>query len=458
MNPHLGLPLFASADLDTPFAWRSEAGQIRSISRRRLLAEAALLARHMSGHLAPGAGILNLCADRYRFAVGFVAGLLLDAVSLQPASQSAETLAEIAERYPGSLCLRDGAGDSLPAALHDFSFPDLSAARAAEAGSLPHIPADRIVAVLFTSGSTGHPQAQQKTWGKLVANVRAGASALGLEHWPQHIVATVPAQHSYGFESSFLPALYTASAFWAGKPFYPQDIAAALASVPRPRLLVSTPFHLAALLDAGVELPAIDLILCATAPLPAELAVRAETLLGAPLLEIYGSTESGQLASRQTARDTAWTLLDGVQLEEEGERVYAQGRHVEGCVPLGDYVVVQKDGRFQLLGRHADVINVAGKRTSLAWLNHQISAIPGVRDAAFYLPQARAGQHIVRLAAFVVAPDLSPRDLLAALRQRIDPAFLPRPLHFCAALPRNDTGKLTQNAFEILYQQAIRHG
>lgn len=455
MNSACRLPLFSSDDLDLPVAWRDEGGRAVSRSRRRLLAEAALLAEKMSPHLAPGAGIVNLCNDRYHFALGFVAGLLLDAVSLQPASHAHETLAEIAAEYPGSLCLRDGADSALPPALRDFPLPDLSLAQPGGITQQPEIPVDRVVAILFTSGSTGRPQAQRKTWGKLVANVEAGAQALGLAHMPQHIVATVPAQHSYGFESSFLPALQAASPFWAGKPFYPQDITAALAAVPRPRLLVTTPFHLATLLDAGIDIPALDGIVSATAPLAPELAARAEAALGAPLLEIYGSTESGQLASRRPTQDTAWTLLAGVRLEDAAGQILASGRHVEGRVPLGDRIERLADGRFELLGRHADIINVAGKRTSLAWLNHQISAIPGVRDAAFYLPAGRPGQHVVRLAAFVVAPGLSSQDLLAALRQRIDAVFLPRPLRLLDVLPRNSTGKLTQQALETLYQQAM---
>ena len=61
----------------------------------------------------------------------------------------------------------------------------------------------------------------------------------------------------------------------------------------------------------------------------------------------------------------------------------------------------------------------------------------------------------MRLAAFVVAPGLSSQDLLAALRQRIDAVFLPRPLRLLDVLPRNSTGKLTQQALETLYQQAM---
>ncbi|WP_415037100.1 AMP-binding protein [Azonexus sp.] len=456
MTAQAVLPLFSGADLDALVAWRSvSGGVVEPVSCRRLLAEATLLAQHLSPLLAPGGGIVNLCADRYHFALGFVAGLLCNAVSLQPASHAYETLAEVAADYPGSLCLRDGDDSVLPSALHDFPLPDLSLAQLDGVTQPPQISVDRVVAILFTSGSTGRPQAQRKTWGKLVANVEAGTQALGWAQTPHSIVATVPAQHSYGFESSFLPALQAASPFWAGKPFYPQDIAAALAAVPRPRCLLTTPFHLAALLDAGIDIPALEGCVSATAPLTPELAARAEAVLGAPLLEIYGSTESGQLASRRPTQETAWTLLAGVCLAETAGQIFASGRHVEGRVPLGDRIEQLADGRFALLGRHADTVNVAGKRTSLAWLNHQISAIPGVRDAAFYLPAGGPGQHVVRLAAFVVAPGLSPQDLLAALRPRIDAVFLPRPLRLLEVLPRNSTGKLTQQALETLYQQAL---
>ena len=163
MNSACRLPLFSSDDLDLPVAWRDEGGRAVSRSRRRLLAEAALLAEKMSPYLAPGAGIGTLCNDRYHCALGFVAGLLLDAVSLQPASHAHATLAEIAAEYPGSLCLRDGADGPLPSALYDFPLPDLSLAQPDGITQQPEIPVDRVVAILFTSGSTGRPQAQRKT-------------------------------------------------------------------------------------------------------------------------------------------------------------------------------------------------------------------------------------------------------------------------------------------------------
>ena len=272
------------------------------------------------------------------------------------------------------------------------------------------------------------------------------------------LVGTVPVQHSYGFESTFLLALHGGCAFWAGKPFYPQDIASALAAVPQPRLLVTTPFHLSALLASGIDLPAIDLLLSATAPLSTPLAADAEARTGAPLLEIYGSTESGQLASRRTTEGAAWTLLPGVRLEQTADDTLACAGHVEGRVALSDVIELLPDNRFLLHGRHADLINIAGKRTSLAYLNHQLGAVPGVVDGAFFLPDDEGADGITRLTAFVVAPGLSARQITAALRQRIEAIFLPRPLVLVDELPRNSTGKLPRSGLQALYADRVGHG
>jgi len=352
-------------------------------------------------------------------------------------------------------CLCDSAFDHQD--LPRLDYPEVLAARPEQVSGIPAIPADFAAVQLFTSGSTGTPVAHGKTWGRLVLNGRAEAERLGLLRQGHSIVGTVPAQHSYGFESTVLLALHGNSPFWSGKPFFPQDIVAALNAVPAPRLLVTTPFHLGALLAAGLELPAIDQLLSATAPLSAQLAAEAESRCRAPLYEIYGSTESGQLASRQTTASQVWTLLPGVMLEQQGEDTIACGGHVEGRVPLSDIIEILDAQRFLLHGRHADLINIAGKRTSLAYLNHQIAAIPGVVDAAFFLPDEESPDGITRLCAFVVAPDLNSRRLQAELRQRIDPIFLPRPLVFMDKLPRNTTGKLPRNQLQQLYAEKVSH-
>lgn len=420
---------------------------------RRLLADAYALA----ARLPAGSYLLNFCEDRYRFAVGFLAGMLSDKVSMQPSSQTPEVLRQLAAQYPGLTCLTDGAWEA-PPNLPSLKFPARLESSADLVRNVPEFDRSRIAAILFTSGSTGSPQPHAKSWGKLLRSGLLEAQHLGVWRKGYQVVATVPVQHSYGFESSFLLPLQAGGSFWAGNPFYAMDIVRALESVPRPRLLVTTPFHLATLLRAGVPVPEIDLVLSATAQLSSELAIQAKDRLGVPVHEIYGSTESGQIAFRCTNNGATWTLFDEVRLTECNGDFSAEGGHVEQPIALSDRLELLSDKHFLLVGRKTDLINIAGKRTSFTYLNHQIESIEGVEDAAFYMPPGDDPLGVNRLTAFVVAPRMTRESLMTALRERIDPAFMPRPLVMIDTLPRNATGKLTQGRLDALYLEKVKRG
>lgn len=433
-------PLTAHADPAATVAWRRDG----PVSVAQFVADV----RRLAALLPAGGHLLNLCQDRYRFMVGLAAGLVAGRISLQPSSQTPETLRQLLAFAPDTFCLHDEA--DAPNGLPCLRYPEAPAAIDAPF-SMPQIPGGQIAACVFTSGSTGAPVPHAKRWGALVRNARAEAERLGVDRQGHAIVGTVPGQHMYGFESTVLLSLFGNCAAWSGRPFYPADIAAALAAVPRPRLLVTTPFHLRALLDAGIDLPPIDQLLSATAPLSETLANEAEARCAAPLYEIYGCTESGQLASRRTVDGPRWRLLRDVTLAFDGDVAHASGGHVEGRVALADLIEPVDREHFLLHGRSADLINIAGKRTSLGYLNHQLAAIAGVADGAFFMPDEEAADGVTRLAACVVAPTLTRRELLAALRQRIDPVFLPRPLLLLDRLPRNAAGKLPRDALRALF-------
>ena len=419
----------------------------RPITARQFLADAYAVA----ALLPAGGHVLNACSDRYRFAVGFAAGLIGGKTSLLPPTHLPEVIRHVRLFAPDACCLHDD--DALEIALPLVRYP-AEPARPGADWSVPAIPAEQQVAVVFTSGTTGAPLPHRKTWGRLVASVRIEALRLWLDDGRRHaIVATVPPQHMYGFESSVLLALQAGQAFCAERPFYPADVATVLAAVPRPRVLVSTPVHLQALLASGSPQPAVDLVVCATAPLQATVAARVEELYGAPLIEIYGSTETGQIASRRTVASAEWQLWPGVSLLPRDGRTWAEGGHVEAPTPLGDLVDTLPGGRFVLRGRSEDLVNIAGKRSSIAYLNHQLAAIPGVVDAAFFQPDEPAGQSATgtaRLGAVVVAPGLTAAAIIRELRARVDPVFLPRPLLLVERIPRNATGKLPRAALKSL--------
>jgi len=200
----------------------------------------------------------------------------------------------------------------------------------------------------------------------------------------------------------------------------------------------------------------VDLVLCSTAPLPRQLAVETERRLQTRLLEIYGSTETGMIAMRRPTQSAEWRLWPGVSLAPEGETSRAQGGHIEQPTLLADVLEMTGSDTFLLHGRVSDLVNIAGRRSSLAHLTHQLNSIPGVEDGAFFHTEEPTDSHtgVARVAACVVAPNLDAAQLLEALRQRIDAVFLPRPLLFVAQLPRNGTGKLPLAALRALTAQS----
>jgi acyl-coenzyme A synthetase/AMP-(fatty) acid ligase len=145
-----------------------------------------------------------------------------------------------------------------------------------------------------------------------------------------------------------------------------------------------------------------------------------------------------------------------LSFKDDGQQAWAQGGHVEQPTPMCDVLELTQGDRFLLHGRMADLVNIAGKRSSLAYLNHQLNAIPGVTDAVFFVRDDSEASiaGVTRLGALAVAPRLDVASIIQALRQRIDPVFLPRPLLLVEHLPRNATGKLPQHTLRALTTQA----
>lgn len=360
-------------------------------------------------------------------------------VSLLPPNETPDLIGRLVSQYPGVYCLSDG--KTRFQSLETVLFPELDDPGMA-ALPTPDVPETQVAAIVFTSGSTGEPVPYRKTWGSLARVALAEIEILHLRaRSGMALIGTVPPQHMFGLESTVLMAMQGGFALHARRPFYPADIRAELASLPRPRGLVTAPVHLRVLLAEADELPPADFLLCATAPLSPQLAAQAEARFAAPLYEIYGCTESGGIASRRTIETDEWRAMPGVTLRTDGNGTWVKGGHVETEVLLADVIELRGRGRFLLHGRTADLVNIAGKRTSLAHLNYHLNSIEGVLDGVFIAPEEK-GEAAVRLMAFVVAPGHTSESLMKALRQRIDTAFLPRPLSFVDVLPRNATGKV----------------
>lgn len=394
--------------------------------------------------------VINLCDDRYRFLVGFCAAAVRGQTTLLPTSRARAVVERTQATHTGSYCIADSAcGTAWPdvQVLPD-KLPQLD-------GPLPQIGEQALVAIGFTSGSTGQPTATPKRWGSFQASTAQNLAALvGLldQDGITPLVATVPPQHMYGMEMSVLLPLLGPTAMHATRPFFPGDVARALADAITPPLLVTSPVHLRSVLDSGITLPPLAGVVCSTAPLPVELAVAAEQRFGCEVRELFGSTETCVIARRRTATERAWSPLPGVSLEPQPDGTLVHAPHLAQPVGLADLVELHSDGCFQLRGRNADLLEIAGKRASLGDLNRKLLAVPGVVDGVVLQLDGVDGVGVRRIAALAVAPGLDEATILLALREQLDPVFLPRRLRCVTQLPRNDTGKLPRDALLALLE------
>lgn len=434
-----------------------------------VLASAGELQRALGALPGPVTHLVNLAGRRDQFLVGLVAGILGAQVSLMPSTRSRGAIQDLLADHPDTVILHDGdqpLEPTLAACAPQVAIPPLQRTRsqAEYKYQVPLIPRGQRIARVFTSGTTGKPRGHDKHWGRLVANTRVAAEALdvhrratGNAHADRllgiHLLGTVPSQHMYGFESLILAALCGGATLSVDQPFFPGDIAASLAALPAPRMLVTTPYHLHHLLASDCALPPCEHMLCATAPLEPRLASHAEQTLGGVLQEIYGSTETGQVAVRRPTQGADWRLMEGVDLEETASgQMIASGGHVERPVALADCIERVDARRFRLIGRLANQVNIAGKRSSIEYLNATLRAIEGVEDGLFFRPRAAGAddRQPERLAAVVRGPGLTSDAIRRALRDRLDPVFLPRPLLLVDQMPVNATGKITRDALDAL--------
>jgi acyl-coenzyme A synthetase/AMP-(fatty) acid ligase len=420
----------------------------------RFLAEATALAAQLP---EDGRFAANLCADRYLALLGFGAALVRGHVTLLNADPAPGRLHRLAASYPGTYAIADRPLPASPVPVVNLDCDPWHGAAAGPAALPPSILAERIVAIGFTSGSTGEPTAHPKPWGALVAAAEAAAERFGLGAAPggegarppppTSLVATVPPQHMYGFETTIVLPLHASVAPYAGESFFPSDVLDALAALPAPLVLITTPVHLRPMLAEGRRPRGLSAVISATAPLSPALAEAVERDWDAPVLEIYGATEAGSLASRRTVAEPDWLPYRGVGMEAARGVAIVPGL---GEVPLEDEMKPEAGGRFRLLGRRADLVKLGGRRASLAELNRQLAEVEGVQDGIFLAPEDIERNPAARLTAYVVAPGCGAEEILAGLRGRVDPVFLPRPLVLVPALPRDALGKLPRGALARL--------
>lgn len=422
-------------------------GRTGSVSVSEFLADVAQLA----ASLPDASFAINLCQNRYLFLVSMCAVLVRGQTNLLPPNTNQTTQEQLHHSYTDSYVIHDGVdcAGGVPA----FNFEQYRLLGSSKTGAVPHINNDHQALISFTSGSTGESKPNIKSWGMIVAGDQINRQyMLHEEQQTSYQLATVPAQHMWGMETTIMLALFNNVCVADTRPFFPQDIAEQLQRLPEPRVLVTTPVHLRALIASKLDYPEVVRILCATSPLTDEMAVQAEAMFVGRLREIYGCSEVGSMAWRDTATSDCWQRFAGIEFIADGtEQVLVSANHVSETVVLQDRIELLPERQFKLRGRLSDLVNIAGKRGSLQEINQVLLRYPGLIDGVvFFPPQDRA---VPRLVALVVLPaDTDRDDVVGYFRKHLDAAFVPRPVIVVDKLPRESNGKLSQQRLLEFYR------
>jgi acyl-coenzyme A synthetase/AMP-(fatty) acid ligase len=429
--------LFAGFGSDDMLAWRA-AGSLS-------VAHALDAARCMTGAFSSARYAINLCERLDNFLVGAIAALIAGRTLVLPSTRLTSALSDLRVRYPANVCLTDDVVEDGETMLAVKPWIDAALRRAQPRIDIwPAIPDEHLAAILFTSGSTGTPRAHEKTWAELTEGAVSLMRSVGTPSAGTAILGTVPCQHMFGLETTVIFPLQAGTPVIAVRPTFAADLADVLAKTrvvaPSGVWLMTTPLQLRACHREYPALAGVASVASSTMPLEPALARMIERDWQTPVREIYGCTEGGILAVRRPASESAWTPAAGVTFDIASDGVASvRGCHLRGKLVLADRLSrTEGTDAFELIGRDADLVKVAGKRSSLSELTTHLLSISGVQDGVIFLPSDDAQ----RLAAVVVAPGLTNDALRRDLARRIDPAFLPRPIAFVDALPRSAAGKL----------------
>lgn len=447
----LDTPLMVSANwLDSP----AVVGGDRDWTWRQVHSASVALAERLNGVTMLG----NLCNTHSGFLITWLAALRRGCVQwLPPSGGQADLTAMLAPADDKRVVVTDTAVLQQPWAaqicciVHDsqgvgFDFSDTELAWS-PAWDLPLVR-------LFTSGSTGVPEPKVKSLGQLALGAQILAARLQTEidggiASIRRIVSSVPPQHMFGLEASVMMSAIHGIPLDERRPLLPADVFTVFEGGVDETVWVATPLHLRALVQADERVGHCSAAIASTMPLASTLAAQAEGLIRAPVLELYGSTETGALAMRRTACDSGWRALQGVRLESTTQGTLAWGEHFQAPQTLGDEIEFDSSGGFKLLGRNSDLVKIAGRRASLAGLNLLLSDLPGHIDAVFYLPAS--GSPTERMVLIHAGASLDRGSIEAWLRERIDSVFLPRTVIRVDHLPRTASGKLPRAALDDIF-------
>lgn len=309
-----------------------------------------------------------------------------------------------------------------------------------------------------TSGSSGSAKIVAKTAKQMWLEAKALADTLPLDIVDLTVLGSVSVQHLYGLTFRIMLPLVKGWRIGRFQQQYPEFLVAE--SRYQPSLWIASPALLSHLNLQGQAWKKLSLkgIISAGSALPEKVADDLHQHFSCPIIEIYGSTETGVIASRW--QSLQWQTFPSVQIgtNEQGA-LWVRSAWIDGQEQTADSVEIEEN-HFRLLGRIDRIIKLGDKRISLASIENALLSHSWVSDCYIALhplqprPAAWVALSVEGMSILATQGRKTVIDQLRNhLRQTQEKLALPRFWRFTAQLPRNSQAKISRADFERIWLQ-----
>ena len=343
-----------------------------------------------------------------------------------------------------------------------------------------------IVALLYTSGTTGRPKAAMITHENLISN-----SQTLVEFWrfssEDILIHTLPVYHTHGlFVATNIILLVSAKMFFIRK----FNVSIVIKFFPKATTFMGVPTYYSRLLESPKLTKELvqnmRLFISGSAPLTKNLSDKFFDITGERILERYGMTETNMISSNpyfgERRAGTVGYPLPGIEIRicnpENGNllshgkvgEVELKGKNVfksywrmpektqenfrhDGFFKTGDLGKFDKQGFLEIVGRLKDLIITGGLNVYPKEVENILDSFAGVKESAVIgIPHFDFGEVVLAVIISETGKNLDTKHLAQYLEDDLAKYKCPKAYIFMNSLPRNNLGKVLKSSLREKYR------
>ncbi|QEN27130.1 AMP-binding protein [Francisella orientalis] len=304
--------------------------------------------------------------------------------------------------------------------------------------------------IFFTSGSTG----EYKGYSKTIYNLEQESSAINsvIQSFSLkkiNVLTTVSHQHLYGFSWAIVWPLLYQKIIHTERLFVPELIHKKL--LQDNNILITTPVIISHL-EGNITTPITNSLLISSASaLSTDIAIKFQNSYNIPILEAYGSSETGVIAYRQQLIDRLWKPFDNVCITTESDQLVVRSLFFKQKKQLMSDIVALYNDKFELKGRVDKIVKIAGNRLSISQMQNILIDYDLIQDCVCIKRQSyreyiaaiiclnQAGQDLLQ--------NFGKQNLIKQIKSYLlnyySNVVIPKQWRFVTEIPTNSQGKRT---------------